>query len=109
MDRPPVAWILSDAPYPGGAECYLELLLRAAGPGRLALVAVENPGLLPWIDSMEAAGFTVDRIPAGSTLSRWSVFASWCRRRKPELLHVNMPGPNDGLFAMAPLWQLQKC
>ena len=44
MDRPPVAWILSDAPYAGGAERYLEFLLRAAGPARLALVAVENPG-----------------------------------------------------------------
>ena len=103
MDRPPVAWILSDAPYAGGAERYLEFLLRAAGPKRLGLVAVENPGLLPWIESIEAAGFTVDRLPAASTLSRWSLFASWCRRRRPSLVHVNMPGPNDGLFALAPL------
>lgn len=103
MDRPPVAWILSDAPYAGGAERYLEFLLRAAGPSRLGLVAVENHGLVPWIDSVQAMGFTVDRIPAGSTWSRWSWFASWCRRRKPALLHVNMPGPNDGLFALAPM------
>ena len=68
MDRPPVAWILSDAPYAGGAERYLEFLLRAAGPARLGLVAVENPGLVPWVGAMQEAGFTADRIPAGSTL-----------------------------------------
>ena len=108
MDRPPVAWIFSDAPYAGGAERYLEFLLQAAGPARLGLVAVENPGLVPWIDAVAARGFVVDRIPAGSLLSRWSVFASWCRRRRPQLLNelrellLGLAGQLLRLFQMAP-------
>ena len=103
MDRPPAAWILSDAPYAGGAERYLEYLLRAAGPERLGLIAVEHPGLVQWIQSIEDLGFVVDRIPPSSLVAQWAAFANWCRRRRPRLVHVNMPGPNDGLFALAPL------
>ena len=103
MNRPPSVWVFSDAPYAGGAERYLELLLRAAGPSRLGLVAVDRPELTPWIQSIEDLGFTVDRIPAGALISQWSVFSSWCRRRRPKVIHINMPGPNDGLMALAPL------
>lgn len=102
MDRPRAVWVLSDAPYAGGAERYLEFLLDAAGPGRMGLVAVEREGLRAWIDRIEARGFAVDRLPAGSPWAEWRSFFAWVRRRRPALLHVNMPGPNDGLFALAP-------
>ena len=96
-------WAFSDAPYVGGAERYLELLLLAAGPSRMGLVAIERPGLKPWLDSMQERGFVVEQLAAGPLVAQWAAFFAWANRRRPQLLHVNMPGPNDGLFALAPL------
>jgi glycosyltransferase involved in cell wall biosynthesis len=103
MDRLPVVWAFSDAPYAGGAERYLQWILLAAGPSRMGLVVVDRPELAPWIDSIEKRGFLVDRIPAGSIVAQWVAFYRWARSRRPRIVHVNMPGPNDGLFAVAPL------
>lgn len=102
MDQPAV-WAFSDAPYAGGAERYLESLLRAAGPSRMGLVAVVRPGLAAWLDQMESLGIVVDRLQPKGTLADWVTLFRWARRRRPRLLHVNLPGPNDGLFALAPL------
>jgi glycosyltransferase involved in cell wall biosynthesis len=103
MDRPPVVWAFSDAPYAGGAERYLQWILFAAGPSRMGLVVVDRPELASWISLIEERGFVVDRIPAGSLVAQWVAFFRWARSRRPRVLHVNMPGPNDGLFAVAPL------
>ena len=103
MDRPPVVWAFSDAPYAGGAERYLQWILFAAGPSRMGLVVVDRPELGSWIDRIEERGFLVDRIPDGSVATQWMACFRWARTRRPRVVHVNMPGPNDGLFAVAPL------
>lgn len=103
MDPSPPVWVMSDAPYAGGAERYLEFLLAAAGPGRLGLVAVARPALRPWIEGVHARGFAVDHLDPGPLPAQWRQFHQWARRRRPRVVHVNMPGPNDGLFALAPL------
>lgn len=103
MDQSPPVWVLSDAPYAGGAERYLDLLLDAAGPERMGLVAVERPGLRPWISAVAARGFAVDRLAPGPLPGQWRAFHAWARRRRPRVIHANLPGPNDALFALAPL------
>jgi glycosyltransferase involved in cell wall biosynthesis len=103
MDRSPAAWVFSDAPYAGGAERYLEFLLRAAGPDRMGLVVVDSPGLAEFAGNFERGGFRVDRIAATSWPRKGIAFLAWVRRTRPALVHVNLPGPNDGLFAVAPL------
>jgi glycosyltransferase involved in cell wall biosynthesis len=99
----PRGWIYSDAPYVGGAEHYLRWHLESAGPERLGVVAAAGEGLVPWLDAIEAAGFTVDRLGSNvGLLARVRALRSWCRQRRPRFVHVNMPGPYDGLMALAP-------
>ena len=98
----PRAWFFSDAPYAGGAERYIEWHLDAAGPERLGLIAVESPGLKPWITRREEQGFRVRRIPCGSL--RQQITDTWrcVHGLAPELIHVNLPHPYDGLMGSAP-------
>lgn len=98
----PRTWIVTDAPYAGGAERYLEILLHAAGSDRLGVVGVDGEGLRPWLDARAGEGFVVDRIAAGPLRARWAAFWRWARARRPHAVHVNMPGPYDGLMATAP-------
>lgn len=98
----PRRWLFSDAPYPGGAERYLELLLEAAGPDELGLVGIESDGLRPWLEALTADGVVVHRVPGGPLHARWLGWWEWLRRERPQLVHVNMPGPYDGLMATAP-------
>lgn len=98
----PTRWILSDAPYPGGAERYVELLLGAAGPEDLGLIGVSHEGLRPWLDARRAEGFVVETLPADSLRRQWQSWWTWLRRNRPSTVHVNMPGPYDGMMATAP-------
>lgn len=100
--KPPRRWLLTDAPYAGGAERYLQLLLDAAGPEELGVVGVAHAGLCPWLDAREAEGFVVDRLEASSLRAQWRQLWNWARMRRPRLVHVNMPGPYDGMMATAP-------
>jgi glycosyltransferase involved in cell wall biosynthesis len=99
----PPAWLLSDAPYAGGAERYLHWHLQAAGRDRLGLIAVDGPGLRGWIAEQEADGFAVRRIAPGSLHQRWQQLRAVLLTLRPRLLHVNLPGPYDGMMAAAPL------
>ncbi len=96
-------WLFSDAAYAGGAESYLRWHLDAAGPSRMGLAYVDHPGLLPWIDEIRTAGFTTHAIEGTSLLSRWRALLSFLRAERPRVLHVNLPGPYDGLLTLAVL------
>jgi len=98
----PSAWVLTDAPYAGGAERYLEWLLEAAGPTRLGVVAVARPGLQPWLEARREAGVAVETIAPGGRAAEWRALHAWVRARRPALVHANLPGPYDALFALAP-------
>lgn len=98
----PRAWILTDAAYPGGAERYLEWILDAAGPDRLGIVAIARPGLTSWLEARRTHGFRVDALDPGRRVAEWRRFHAWCGSRRPEVLHVNLPGPYDALLASAP-------
>jgi glycosyltransferase involved in cell wall biosynthesis len=95
-------WLFSDAAYVGGAELYLESILRADGSPRLALLARESTGNAAWLDRLQRDGLRVERFAAGSNdAARWQLQRA-LRRLRVRLLHVNLPGPYDGLLATAP-------
>lgn len=96
------AWILTDAPYAGGAEAYLEWHLAAAGPEKIGVLAVARPGLEAWLDGREAEGFEVVRIVPSTLPVMLAGLAAWARRTRPALVHANLPGPYDALFGLAP-------
>lgn len=93
----------SDSAYAGGAESYLRMLADGLGPQRAALLAVDHPGLRPWIHGWEEAGFEVTRLaPAGP----WGCFVQlwrFSRHARPAVVHINAPGPYAGALGLAPL------
>ena len=98
----PRTWLFSDSTYAGGAERYLELLLHGAGPDRLGVVGVGHPGLLPWLHARRSEGFALHVLSPGSSSDLWRAWWRWVRAERPRVVHVNMPGPYDGLMATAP-------
>jgi glycosyltransferase involved in cell wall biosynthesis len=102
----PAWWIVSDAPYAGGAEQYLQWLLRAA-PGEVGLLAVEREGLRPWIERQREAGVVVQTVEASTWWREALALRAWARSLRPACVHVNLPGPYDGVRALAP-WALRR-
>jgi glycosyltransferase involved in cell wall biosynthesis len=99
----PRAWVFSDAPYSGGAEHYLEWILKAAGPSRLGLLAVQHEGSKSWLQSIRGDGFDVRTLRPRARIGAWLDLLQILRLLRPALLHINLPGPYDGLLATAPL------
>ena len=101
----------SDAPYTGGAETYLALLASHIDRERFRPLAIvnRNPALDPLRRWMERAGVPVYdvslRLPY--TFRGAGAFIALLRRLRPDLLHLNLPGPFDSQFSLvAPLARL---
>ena len=95
-------WLFSDAAYVGGAELYLESILRADSGPPIGLLARETPVTAGWLDRLAAEGLRVERWRAASNASARLRLWQTLRRLRVRVLHVNLPGPYDGLLATAP-------
>jgi len=99
---PPSTWFYSDAPYVGGAELYLQWHLEAAGPQHAGLLALDSPGLRPWLNDLQSRGFRVERLPVGGPWRRLADLRRRLMALGPRVLHLNFPHPYDGIYGLAP-------
>jgi glycosyltransferase involved in cell wall biosynthesis len=102
MSRPKLFYF-SDSSYAGGAEEYLRLLAEGLATDEVGLVAVDHPGIDRWIAGWESRGHLVYRLKPGGTLSIASQLFSFARRVRPDVVHLNFPGPYAGALGLAPL------
>jgi glycosyltransferase involved in cell wall biosynthesis len=102
-----------DAPYAGGAERYIRYL--TTGLDRLRFVPAvlvrddAGPEIADWCTELVAAGVEVAAAPMGLPFRPTDAvgFVRALRRLRPDIVHVNMPGPYDGQMALsAPLSRL---
>lgn len=103
MDRRPPLTFFSDANRFGGAEGYLEILLRGLGPTAGSLVHFDgSEDMEAWGARLRKAGFIVDSLSGRGLSARSAALLRWATASSPSAVHVNLPGPYDGLFAIAP-------
>ncbi|MFO7914283.1 MAG: glycosyltransferase family 4 protein [Candidatus Krumholzibacteriales bacterium] len=95
--------LFSDADYTGGAEKYIYYLARYL-PCRKHVVIEGDPGpdrLKNWLDGIEIP-FTV--ISSDSAAERFRRLFALMRDIRPDILHINLPGPFDAHYSLiAPL------
>lgn len=92
-----------DSTYAGGAEEYLWMLATGLGPDEASLVVVDGPDLGDWITRWEERGHRVHRLRPAGTWSTVRQLHAFARRVRPELVHLNAPGPYAGALGLAPL------
>jgi glycosyltransferase involved in cell wall biosynthesis len=94
-----------DALYAGGAERYVALLAGALDRGRFApsVLMKKSAAMETWRREMQARGIPVTEIDMNlpfRPLDAFTVFAALGRLR-PDIVHVNIPGPYDGQMGLA--------
>jgi len=94
-DRKRIAFVSCSA-YAGGAEKYIELLAVALDRDRFepVLVTTGSPGLGSLRSAVMKAGVPVE--DAGGSSAIYRVL----RRIRPDIVHVNMPGPFDCSYGL---------
>jgi glycosyltransferase involved in cell wall biosynthesis len=100
-----------DADYAGGAERYILLIARGLDRRRFEPVVLikEGADLDEWRRETERAGIEVHQGGMGLPFQPWDAVgifrALW--RIRPDIVHVNVPGPYDGQMGLlAPLARL---
>jgi len=94
-----------DALYAGGAERYVALLAGALDRGRFAPSVLMKKGaaMETWRREMLARGIPVTEIDMNLPFrppDAFTVFAA-LERLRPDIVHVNIPGPYDGQMGLA--------
>ena len=103
VDRTRIVFV-SGAAYTGGAEKYIELLASGLERERFepVLVTSGSPGLEPLRSVLEVAGVsgeTTGESPLAS-VGGARLFLDIMRRLRPDIVHINMPGPFDCAFGL---------
>jgi len=96
-----------DAPFLGGAELYVERLVRALDARAFSVNVlmrrnVEDPRLAQWAEGLRAIGAGVTALPMRlpyAPLDAWRMWRAF-DELAPHIVHVNMPGPYDGQFGL---------
>ena len=104
----------SDAPYYGGAEKYLELLISGLDRRRFDPVLVTRKGadLGAFASRIRAAGAATEETALSGPydLRGYADFYRLVRRTRPGLLHVNLAGTYDAQAGLvAPVARLAGC
>ncbi len=99
---------LVDAPYFGGAELYVSRLATGLDRSRFrARVIMRRPpdpgtGLDEWRGGLEDAGVPVEMFPMDIPWRPWRAVPVWRAivEAAPQVVHVNLPGPQDGQMGL---------
>lgn len=99
---------LVDAPFLGGAELYVSRLATGLDRSRFrARVIMRRPpdlqsGLDEWRRGLEDAGVPVETFPMDIPWRPWRAVPVWraIAEAAPQVVHVNLPGPQDGQMGL---------
>ncbi len=93
-----------DAPYAGGAERYVSFLAKGLDRARFEVTVLYKKGedLERWADELEREGVATRSMDMNIRSSPGDFFrvASYLRRLRPHIVHVNMPGPYDAQMGL---------
>ena len=98
---------MSGAAYAGGAEKYLELLACGLDRDRFdpVLITSGSPGLESLRSTVRDAGVPLESMEGNSCSSvggAW-LFSGIIKRLRPDIVHINMPGPFDCSYGLPAL------
>jgi glycosyltransferase involved in cell wall biosynthesis len=93
-----------DAPFLGGAERYVSRIALGLDRSRFrpSLILREpegdDGGLREWAEELETAGLDVSRVAMNLPFRPWHArsILDTLGRHRPDIVHVNMPGPYSG-------------
>jgi glycosyltransferase involved in cell wall biosynthesis len=99
---------LVDAPYLGGAELYVSRLATGLDRSRFRARVImrqppdSNSGLDEWRGGLEDAGVPVAVFPMDIPWRPWRAVPIWraIAEAAPHVVHVNLPGPQDGQMGL---------
>ncbi len=104
----------TDAPYFGGAERYLELLVRGLDKKKYhpCVMTGGTAGLESFLERLRSEGVETARVPLSGPydLKGYSGFLRVMRRLRPAILHLNLAGSYDAQASLlAPLARAGGC
>lgn len=94
-----------DAPYAGGAERYVALLANALDRNHFdpSVLLKKGRGIEAWGRGLRGGGIPVTEIEMNLPFRPWDAYVilTELRRLRPDVVHVNIPGPYDGQMGLA--------